>query len=215
MQNMLLVLLLLKVRVACCMCRLHEVAFQARDIYRSSHFMASRKIGTCIRSSSTLLKHFVSSMASDAASSSDRPAKLRKIEDFRRQLPYVSLSALQSVLDLVEKEGVPQLHSRKHAKQAVEQKLRSFNQYGPLLDEMECKMLDGTTMKVPFCNLLTLLQGCYAEDTYFCDLLNQLHTMTPSSLEAPWHGILYADEVHPGNQLSSSGRKTWAIYFFK
>ena len=175
--------------------------------------MASRKIGTCIRSSSTLLKHFVSSMASDAASSSDRPAKLRKIEDFRRQLPYVSLSALQSVLDLVEKEGVPQLHSRKHAKQAVEQKLRSFNQYGPLLDEMECKMLDGTTMKVPFCNLLTLLQGCYAEDTYFCDLLNQLHTMTPSSLEAPWHGILYADEVHPGNQLSSSGRKTWAIYF--
>ena len=47
----------------------------------------------------------------------------------------------------------------------------------------------------------------------FCDLLNQLHTMTPSSLEAPWHGILYADEVHPGNQLSSSGRKTWAIYF--
>lgn len=51
--------------------------------------MASRKIGTCIRSSSTLLKHFVSSMASDAASSSDRPAKLRKIVDFRRQLPYV------------------------------------------------------------------------------------------------------------------------------
>ncbi|CAE7679314.1 unnamed protein product [Symbiodinium sp. CCMP2592] len=78
---------------------------------------------------------------------------------------------------------------------------------------MECKMLDGGTMKVPFCNLLTLLQGCYAEGNYFADLLNQLHAMRPSSLQAPWHGILYADEVHPGNQLSSSGRKTWAIYF--
>ena len=33
MHNMLLVLLLLKVRIACCMCRLHEVAFQATDIY--------------------------------------------------------------------------------------------------------------------------------------------------------------------------------------
>lgn len=152
-------------------------------------------------------------MASHAAGSSDRPCKLRKLEHFRRQLPYVSLSALQSVLDLVDKEGVPELHSRKNAKQAVEQHIRSFNQYGPLLDEMDCKMLDGRTKKVPFCNLLTLLQGCYSQNTYFADLLNKIHTMTPSSLEAPWHGILYSDEVHPGNQLSSSGRKTWAIYF--
>ena len=52
-------------------------------------------------------------MASDAASSSDRPSKLRKLEQFRRQLPHVSLSALQSILDLAQKEGVPELHSRK------------------------------------------------------------------------------------------------------
>ena len=152
-------------------------------------------------------------MASDAASSSDRPSKLRKLEQFRRQLPHVSLSALQSILDLAQKEGVPELHSRKNAKQAVEQNLGSFNHYGPLQDEMECKRLDGKTMKLPFCNLLTLLQGCFSKNTYFADLLNQMHTMTPSSLEAPWQGILYSDEVHPGNQLSSSGRKTWAIYF--
>ena len=108
---------------------------------------------------------------------------------------------------------MPDMHSRKNAKQAMQQTMQSFNHYGPLMDEMEVRMLDGSSMKVPFCNLLTLLQGCFAQDAYFSDLLQQVHTLRPSSIQAPWGGIIYADEVHPGNQLSSSGRKTWAVYF--
>ena len=48
-----------------------------------------------------------------------KASKLRKLEHFRRQLPYLSCKALQDVITLVKESGCPDLHSRKNIKEAV------------------------------------------------------------------------------------------------
>ena len=142
-----------------------------------------------------------------------RASKLRRLEDFRRQLPYISCKALEEVLTLVEKEGCPELHSRKHIKEAVEVTLADFSSYGPLVESVEVTTLSGSTKKFPMLNLPTFLQGVFAEGGYFYQLLVDMHHKRPSTFHRPWQGILYADELHPGNQLSSTSRKTWCLYF--
>ena len=47
-----------------------------------------------------------------------RPQKLRKLNNFKRSIPFCSQSALSAILDLVEKEGVPELHNEKQLKEA-------------------------------------------------------------------------------------------------
>ena len=144
---------------------------------------------------------------------SSRPAKLRKLEQFRRHLPYLSCKALDDVLTLVKQEGCPPLHSRKHTKEAVEVTLEGLYSYGPLVEAVEASTLTGESKKVPMVNLSSLLQGLFQDSNYFFELLTHAHALNPSSFERPWRGILYADELHPGNQLSSTTRKTWIIYF--
>ena len=142
-----------------------------------------------------------------------RPAKLRKLEGFRRQLPYISCKALEEVITLVKKDGCPDLHSRKNIKEAVEVTLNDFCSYGPLVEHVEVTTLAGGIKKFPVLNLPTFLQGVFAEGGYFYQLLLEMHQRKPSTYHAPWHGILYADELHPGNQLNSTSRKTWCLYF--
>ena len=85
--------------------------------------------------------------------------------------------------------------------------------YGPLVEAVEASTLTGESKKVPMVNLSSLLQGLFQDSNYFFELLTHAHALNPSSFERPWRGILYADELHPGNQLSSTTRKTWIIYF--
>ena len=68
-----------------------------------------------------------------AGASASRHGKLQRLEGFRRQLPFVSCSALSSILDAVEREGVPELHRRKHMKEAVVQMTDGFNSYGAII----------------------------------------------------------------------------------
>ena len=58
-----------------------------------------------------------------------------------------------------------------------------------------------------------MLQGLYKQEGYWHDYFANKHMHDPSSLQSPWKGIIYADEVHPGNMLASSGRKIWCVYF--
>ena len=142
-----------------------------------------------------------------------RAAKLRRLETFRRKLPYLSCSALEQVLNLVQKEGCPELHSRKNIKQAVDVTLQDLSSYGQLIEDVEVITISGGRKRIPMLNLPTFLQGMFAEGGYFFQLLLGKHNQRPSSFQRPWQGILYADELHPGNQLSSTARKTWCLYF--
>ena len=98
-------------------------------------------------------------------------------------------------------------------KEAVVQMTDGFNSYGPLIQTLQSSRIDGGTEPFPVLNLASMLQGSFAQGGYWENLLTTLHRSRPSSLDAPWQGILYCDEVHPGNQLSGSSRKIWAVYF--
>ena len=142
-----------------------------------------------------------------------KASKLRKLEHFRRQLPYLSCKALQDVITLVKESGCPDLHSRKNIKEAVQVTLDDFQGYGPVVQNVEVTTLTGGCKTLPMISLPSLLQGCFQDGGYLCQLVTKMHNQRPSSFLAPWRGIVYGDELHPGNQLSGTGRKTWIIYF--
>ena len=73
--------------------------------------------------------------------------------------------------------------------------------------------LEGEPVELVFANIFSYLAGAYAAGGCFADYLEQVHAANPSSCNNPWSCILYADELHPGNQLAGNARKTWSIYF--
>jgi hypothetical protein len=111
------------------------------------------------------------------------------------------------------KGRLPELHSRKNIKQAVDVTLQDLSTCGQLIEDVEVITISGGRKRIPMLNLPTFQQGMFAEGGYFFQLLLDKHNQRPSSFQRPWQGILYADELHPGNQLSSTARKTWCLYF--
>ena len=148
-----------------------------------------------------------------SAMEGERPQKLRKLNNFKRSIPFCSQSALSAILDLVEKEGIPELHNEKQLKEASRAELAKMCHYGPIFEQKVARTVDGGTTTLLFLNLLSYLAASFAQGGGFADLLERCHQSSPSSYARPWHGIFYSDEVHPGNQLSSTTRKTWAVYF--
>ena len=151
-----------------------------------------------------------------AASSSQaaKKQKLERLEDFRRGVPFVTCSALSAILGKVEKEGVPELHGRKNLKEAVQERLASMaGDHGPVIKNLEAVKIGEGHWNFPVLNLPAMLQGLYKQEGYWHDYFANKHMHDPSSLQSPWKGIIYADEVHPGNMLASSGRKIWCVYF--
>ena len=146
----------------------------------------------------------------DESSGSSR--KCRKLNDFKKDLPHCSQSALSAILDQVRKEGLPEKSSTKDFRQASEELLNDMDWHGPLWQTAEAHTLDGKTISLQFVNVLSLLAGLYNADGCFTHYLDKVFAKTPSSLEEPWPACLYSDEVHPGHQLSSSSKKCWVIY---
>ena len=168
---------------------------------------------TCQISMTLIRVHACIQVHAMATSETSRPLKLQKLEKFRRQLPYISLSALEAVLQKVASEGVPELRTRKNAKQAMQQNLLGMDSYGPCIQQISAQKVAGGRLSIPALNICSFLQGVFSQDGYWTDMLLKMHERNPSTFEHPWHCIISADEVHPGNQLASSGRKTWCIYF--
>ena len=109
---------------------------------------------------------------------------------------------------------VPELHNEKQLKEASRAELAKMCHYGPIFEQKVARTVDGGTTALLFLNLLSYLAASFAQDGGgFADLLERCHQSSPSSYARPWHGVFYSGEVHPGNQMSSTTRKTWAVYF--
>ena len=147
------------------------------------------------------------------ASSEQKQNKLRKLHDFKQDLPHCSQTALSAILDKVRKEGVPEQSSPKDIREASGLSLDSMTLYGALWQTFDAHTPEGKTLTLSHINVLSLLAGIFFAGGCFHDFMQQLHGKFPSSKEAPWRCVLYSDEVHPGHQLSSNSRKCWAIYF--
>ena len=135
------------------------------------------------------------------------------LQSFRQRVPFCSQSALAAILTLAKEEGIPDCHKRKDIRSSVQQLVQGMQLYGPLLVTMSAVTLLGAPATLTFANIFSYLAGAYAAGGAFAEYLERVHSNCPSSYDKPWKCILYADELHPGNQLASNARKTWTIYF--
>ena len=115
-------------------------------------------------------------------------------------------------MDLASKDGIPEAYKRKQIRQSVEQTIGALNTYGPLLVAATAMTLAEGPMDIVFANIFSYIAGAYAAGGCFAIFLDRVHSNNPSGYNAPWHCVLYADDLHPGNQLAGSSRKSWALY---
>lgn len=143
----------------------------------------------------------------------DRPAKLRKLETFRRSLPYVSASALSAILKELDREEPPELKGRKHLKEARDYITSQETVYGPLLVDVPVQMSNGSQKGIQIVNFLALLQLLYEQEGSFFNLVEQTAVQYPPSSQLPWKLLYYTDEITCGNPLAlKPSRKIQTVY---
>ena len=152
-------------------------------------------------------------MDSKESSTSELPGrakKLRKLEDLRRNVPYVSQSALAGVIDHLKTHGIPEAASRSQFSRATKAMLSGEYPYGQLKCMLDLEALDGATIQVPVLNLKSYMAALFDESSSYSSLL--LRTRR-STFDDKWGLVMYMDEVTPGNVLSGRlTRKSWCIY---
>lgn len=148
------------------------------------------------------------------ADPASRGAKLKKLNDFRRQLPYTTARALSAVLHEVAQQGIPSLSSRHAMSEATTLEMNEVTPYGTMLVSYNVHMVDGSIGSMLAINPLALLYKVVLQGGSFTDLFWRCMAEKPCSPEHPWKLALYADEVVPGNVLSADNRrKIWVLYF--
>lgn len=145
--------------------------------------------------------------------SSTRSAKLQKLDQFRKSVPYVSKSALSAILDEVGRTGAPSLHSRKQMKEATVASLDRVNAYGPLFKIEPVVDKAGQPHDVLLINFMSYLFAAYQQGGSFTSLIRDTFRRKPCSIDNPWQLCIYADEITPGNVLAArTERKSWMVY---
>ncbi|CAE7225989.1 unnamed protein product [Symbiodinium sp. CCMP2592] len=107
-------------------------------------------------------------MDKDAAASG-RPAKLQKLHDLRRGVPYVSKSALEGILKTIQEKGIPEVVHTKAMLEATRKEISSWNAYGSLLQT--CRVIDvhGAEKDLMFVNFHSFLHGLFKQgDAWMC-----------------------------------------------
>lgn len=139
--------------------------------------------------------------------------KLRKLDAFRRSVPYVSASALDAILSHA-KTDMPDVHNRNAMRRARDMQVNEVTPYGALMATLQVEKTDGSfaDLKVinPFAQLWVSADRCES----FSEMLSNRLATHPCTYDDPWNFVLYSDEVVPGNQLSFHNlRKCWVLYF--
>lgn len=145
--------------------------------------------------------------------STGRPAKLARLNVMRRLLPHMSASAMSALIQDIDSHGLPELHGRSHFAEARTKELEQHCAYGPLIISVPVQCKDGSAADLLVVNPLSLLSAAYSNGGSFHEFFNKKHSQCPSSTDKPWHLVLYADEVVPGNPLAHDNtRKMWVFY---
>jgi hypothetical protein len=150
-----------------------------------------------------------------ASSSTDDPraAKLRKLNGLRRHVPYMSASAMSSLMQEIHDHGLPELHNRAHLAEATDQELNSFNAYGQLLYTVPAVSKTELPTEIVLVNPLSLLYAAYEQGGSLTELIDKAMADHPSTPHKPWRLLVYFDEVVPGNPIGyANKRKVWVCY---
>ena len=147
-----------------------------------------------------------------------RPAKLARLEQFRRDKPRCSVRAMHAIVSDIAKNGLPELQGRQNFREARDHVMKSETPYGSILQDIT--VVDKTDTKQtipiadPFASLWYFVKECSKHNTGFNRILKQKLLEQPPTIDKPWSIIMYSDEVTPGNVLAvMNNRKFHAIYW--
>ena len=133
----------------------------------------------------------------------ERPAKLQRLSRVRAQLPFMSESAMSSMLKLIQKEGHPEAGCRRQDISDARQLMIGVDTpYGKL---HQTTNIGGNEVEV----------AAPAAMLWHCSSLPAMATLWERATQfpRPWHVIFYGDEVGAGNALAHvQNRKSWAVY---
>jgi len=76
------------------------------------------------------------------------------------------------VITLVKESGCPGLHSRKNIKKSAQVTLEG---YGPVVQNVEVNSVIGGCKTLPIISLPSLLQRCFQDGKYLCQLVTKMH----------------------------------------
>ena len=158
---------------------------------------------------SSLLNIAVAIMAS-------RSSELDRMNSLRGRLPYMSQSALSSILKIYRDEPdiVPKAVRRADIRDARDAMVRRRTPYGALHQCMDVETIKGGTIKVEYQHPMAMLYTISIDSPWFSNMVERAHNTTPSNHARPWSLIYYNDEVTIGNQLRKRNpRKCEAIYW--
>ena len=131
---------------------------------------------------------------------------------------FLTASALSNLLQEIAEQDAsfdPGPSSQQSIKRA---RVRSLNDtdspHGPMMQEWNVAMSDGSIQTISFMNPATFLWESCRRSSKFREFLKARLEACPPSLERPWDLIWYNDEVSPGNQLAPTNRrKLQAVYY--
>ena len=144
---------------------------------------------------------------------SARERKLRRLDQLRRSVPYVSASALSKILDAAV-DGIPEIHHRGAIREARSLIMHDATPYGPLSNKLRIRRRDGTYIDMEIVDPSRICTWPQKTCEGFSELIRNTLQDHPNSFEHPWGLVLYSDEVLPGNALSFANlRKLWSVYW--
>ena len=130
------------------------------------------------------------------------------LTQLRSRLPFISQSALATILGIARTETLPTISTRRGIRSSRDLSSSMITPYG----ELHQQLVDETTgtkfeIQHPCC---MLYQTCKISAA-FAALMSQVRDSSPA---APLSLVFYCDEITPGNQLSyKNKRKTWGFYW--
>ncbi len=145
---------------------------------------------------------------------SSREYKLRRLNDFRRSVPFVSQRALEAIFQEARANGIPELVHRATMQKASDIVLSDHCEYGDLLYDVTLHGKERQVSNVAL-NPLSYLHAAVVQGGSYTDLVCDTYARKQPSYEAPWSLVVYADEVDAGDPIAPRGhtRKVWAFYF--
>ena len=143
----------------------------------------------------------------------ERAAKLQRLDEFRRCVPYVSAAALEAILHEA-RFGIPELIDRNSMREARDLQLTEETPYGSMLHKLTCDRTDGSTADLTIISPFAMLYIATLRCKGFEQLIRRTIAAHPPSYERPWRLIVYSDEIIPGNVIAARNvRKLWVLYW--
>ena len=151
------------------------------------------------------------------SSTMDRKQKLRRLNDWRRELPHCTASALSAIVAAVKDRGIPELGTNRNTfREARNVQCNDGTPAGPIIQRItliakeEGDEVKPFTVAHPLAALWQACRDCEPFKHFMRDRMRE----HPCSHDAPWRIITYSDEVTPGNVVAVvNNRKFHAIYW--